>query len=176
MSIYEWIWRRTTGRPFTYIIRDWWVDYEPLWIIGMIALGATLGEHYGFLTVMKILAIFAVGVFFGHLFWGTPYRMGQKGDRVREITLEFDERFRETLLSGSKTITTRRLRHGRKGDTFKAFEAEFCLIQVYPISRMNAISLWFLEGFESRQQFEQYLDGKYPHTDTLWLHSFRQIK
>jgi len=80
MSIYEWIWRRTTGRPFTYIIRDWWVDYEPLWIIGMIALGATLGEHYGFLTVMKILAIFAVGILFGHLFWGTPWRRGERED------------------------------------------------------------------------------------------------
>jgi len=80
MSIYEWIWRRTTGRPFTYIIRDWWVDYEPLWIIGMIAIGATLGEYYGWLTVMKILAIFAVGILFGHLFWGTKSRRGQKGD------------------------------------------------------------------------------------------------
>ena len=100
----------------------------------------------------------------------------REGGLMAEVTLEFDERFRETLLSGSKTTTARRHRHGRKGDTFRAFGAEFCLIQVYPISRMNAISLWFLEGFESRQQFEQYLDGKYPGIDTLWLHSFRQIK
>jgi len=46
----------------------------------MIALGATLGEHYGFLTVMKILAIFAVGILFGHLFWGTPWRRGERED------------------------------------------------------------------------------------------------
>jgi len=47
------------------------VDYEPLWIIGMIAIGATLGEYYGWVTILKILAIFAVGVLFGHLFWST---------------------------------------------------------------------------------------------------------
>jgi len=56
------------------------VDYEPLWIIGMLAIGATLGEYYGWLAILKILAIFAVGILFGHLFWGTKSRRGQKGD------------------------------------------------------------------------------------------------
>jgi len=93
---------------------------------------------------------------------------------MAEVTLEFDERFRETLLSGSKTTTARRHRHGRKGDTFKAFGVEFCLIQVYPISREKVILLWFLEGFESGRQFEQYLDGKYPGIGTLWVHSFQR--
>ena len=91
-----------------------------------------------------------------------------------EIKLEFDERFRETLLSSSKTTTARRHRHGRKGDTFRAFGVEFCLIRVYPISLKKVIALWPLEGFESGRQFEQYLNGKYPHTDTLWLHSFQR--
>ena len=95
---------------------------------------------------------------------------------MAEVTLEFDERFRETLLSGSKTTTARRHRHGRKGDTFRAFGVEFCLIRVYPISLKKVIALWPLEGFESAQQCEQYLNGKYPGIDTLWLHSFRQIK
>ena len=63
-------WSRFGGRPFTYLIRDWWIDYELLWIIGMLAIGATLGEYYGWLTILRILAIFAVGILFGHLFWG----------------------------------------------------------------------------------------------------------
>jgi len=46
----------------------------------MIALGATLGQHYGFLAVVKVLAIFAVGILFGHLFWGTPWRRGERED------------------------------------------------------------------------------------------------
>ena len=58
-NLYTKLYKAVGGRPWTYIIRDWWVGYEPLWIFGMIALGATLGQHYGFLTVMKILAIFA---------------------------------------------------------------------------------------------------------------------
>jgi len=69
--IYKTWWSRFGGRPFTYLIRDWWIDYELLWIIGMLAIGATLGEYYGWLTILKILAIFAVGVLFGHLFWST---------------------------------------------------------------------------------------------------------
>ena len=95
---------------------------------------------------------------------------------MAEVTLEFDERFRETLLSGSKTTTARRHRHGRKGDTFRAFGVEFCLIRVYPISLKKVIALWPLEGFESGRQFEQYLNGKYPGISTLWVHSFRQIE
>ena len=63
-------WTRFGGRPWTYIIRDWWAKYELLWIIGMLAVGATLGEYYGWLTILRILAIFAVGILFGHLFWG----------------------------------------------------------------------------------------------------------
>ena len=73
MSLSEWyrkIYMKFGGRPFTYVIRDWWVDYELLWIIGMLAIGATLGEYYGWLTILRILAIFAVGILFGHLFWG----------------------------------------------------------------------------------------------------------
>ena len=93
---------------------------------------------------------------------------------MSKVTLEFDERFRETLLSGSKTTTARRHRHGRKGDTFRAFGVEFCLIQVYPTSLKKVIVLWPLEGFESGRQCEQYLNEKYPHTDTLWLHSFQR--
>ena len=73
-------WSRFGGRPWTYLIRDWWVDYEPLWIIGMLAIGATLGEYYGWLTILRILAIFAVGILFGHLFWGTPWRRGERED------------------------------------------------------------------------------------------------
>ena len=74
---YKWWWSRFGGRPWTYQLRDWWVDYELLWIIALIAIGAALGKLYWSQT-MKGLAMFIIGIFLGHIFWGTPWRRGQR--------------------------------------------------------------------------------------------------
>ena len=69
MSCYERIWRRIGGRPWTYIIRDWWRDYELLWVIGLVAAGALLCNWQGIAVVVYFLSVFALGTLFGHLFW-----------------------------------------------------------------------------------------------------------
>ena len=79
MSIYEWLWTRIGGRPWTYIIRDAWHRYEGLWIIGLVAGGAVGCHFFDLANVLIALGIFAAGYIAGHLFWGTPYIPDQPG-------------------------------------------------------------------------------------------------
>jgi len=78
LKMYRWLWRRIGGRPWTYIIRDFWHKYQGLCIITLVALGVVLG-HWHFERVLWLLGAFALGYIAGHLFWGTPYKPGQQG-------------------------------------------------------------------------------------------------
>ena len=79
MDFYKWIWSHTPiKRPFTYFLRDAWHKCEYLWIIGLIAIGVALGHHFGWLDVLKFLAVFTVGFIAGHLFWGKEWIEGQQ--------------------------------------------------------------------------------------------------
>ena len=55
MNLYRWLWSRIGGRPWTYIIRDFY-HHHPV-IVGFLTLG--------------------IGILIGHLFWGTPYKEGE---------------------------------------------------------------------------------------------------
>ena len=82
MNWYKWLWKHTTGRPFTYAIRDTWHKFEGLWIIGLVSAGALLG-HYLWEIIFWLLLAFALGYIAGHLFWGKAYIPGQQGGEVR---------------------------------------------------------------------------------------------
>lgn len=73
MNLYQWLWSRIGGRPWTYIVRDTWHQYELFWIAAITALGAYAGERWGFRLVLTWLGIFTIGYIFGHFFWGTEY-------------------------------------------------------------------------------------------------------
>lgn len=72
--IYEWLWRRIGGRPWTYIIRGWWARYQFFWIVGLVSLGVWLGHTYDWKSVLTGWLVFSAGYLSGHLFWNT----GQK--------------------------------------------------------------------------------------------------
>ncbi len=77
---YKWWWQRLGGRPWTYILRDWWGDYEFFWIVGLVSLGIWLGHIFTWQTVLKGWLIFSVGYIAGHLFWGKEYILNQQGE------------------------------------------------------------------------------------------------
>ncbi len=85
MDIYKAIWARIGGRPWTYIIRDTWHEYEWFWIIGLVWCGFLLGHYIGFWEFIKWLGGFTIGYGAGHLFWGTRYIPDQKCDRAEEV-------------------------------------------------------------------------------------------
>lgn len=77
-KLYEKLWKIWPGRRWTYAIRDWWHQYEGLWIVGLIAIGALACWKFGLLSVLKALAIFASGYVAGHVFWGKDWGKGQE--------------------------------------------------------------------------------------------------
>ncbi len=79
MNFYKALWSRIGGRPWTYILRDFWHKVEGLCIIALVAAGAVMG-HIMWSEVLKLLLAFALGYTAGHLFWGKEYIPDQKGD------------------------------------------------------------------------------------------------
>ena len=77
-NLYRKLWKATTGRPYTFIIRDTWARYEGLWIVGLVACGAIAGHYWGIIGVLKGLGIFTIGYIAGHLFWGTRYNPDER--------------------------------------------------------------------------------------------------
>jgi len=80
MDFYKCIWSHTTGRPFTYILRDIW--YEAEWVFQTIFFG--LGVLTLWLTNDLILTgilwgVYTLGYIAGHLFWGKDYIKNQRG-------------------------------------------------------------------------------------------------
>ena len=76
-SLYKALWSRIGGRPWTYILRDTWHQFEGLWIVSLVAIGALLG-HWFWDLIFWFLLVFALGYIAGHLFWGTSYVPGQQ--------------------------------------------------------------------------------------------------
>jgi len=79
-KVYKWLWSHIGGRPWTYIIRDGWHEYEFFWIVGLVSLGVWMGHNYDWKSVLIGWLIFSVGYVGGHLFWGTPWKKGEGGD------------------------------------------------------------------------------------------------
>lgn len=80
INLYRWLWTRIGGRQWTYIIRDIYHDLEYLIILALILIGVALGKCLTWWQVVLALGIFTIGYIGGHLFWGTPYHKGQKGN------------------------------------------------------------------------------------------------
>lgn len=76
-DLYQVLWSRLGGRPWTYILRDIWHQTEGLCILALVAGGAVLG-HYLWHEVLWYLLAFALGYLAGHLFWGKQYIPNQK--------------------------------------------------------------------------------------------------
>ena len=76
--VYERFWRRLGGRPWTYILRDAWEQYEIFWIIGLLAIGILMGYFCPLAWALGGLGILLGGFILGHLFWGTKHVRGQK--------------------------------------------------------------------------------------------------
>ena len=73
MNLYKWLYSRIGGRPWTFIIRDFYHKFEFFWIVGLVGLGVCLGHNYNWRSVLIGWLIFSLGYLTGHLFWGTRY-------------------------------------------------------------------------------------------------------
>ena len=76
--VYRWLWTNIGGRPWTFIIRDSYHGYPIPWIFGVMIAGDFLGWVFTAWRVLTYLGVCMGGIILGHLFWGSPWRGGQK--------------------------------------------------------------------------------------------------
>jgi hypothetical protein len=85
-----------------------------------------------------------------------------------QVFIPFQPEFKEPMLSGKKTATTRSTRYGYPADWFSAFGKIWVLTQVYPTFLDVIVSDHYLEeGFDSSADFIRCWDRLHPYIPYL---------
>jgi hypothetical protein len=97
-----------------------------------------------------------------------------------QISIPFKERFREPMLSGVKTMTSRTKSYGQVGDWFNVFEQTFVLTSVVARPFSFIVDHWKEEGCFSREDFLTLFRQIHPRReiamDTMfWTHTFQNV-
>lgn len=81
---YKKAWSLIGGRPWTFISRDFWnsaeIVMQALWFWTAILILHLLGVSIPVKTLLVGWAIYTYGYVNGHIFWGTDWKKGEKGD------------------------------------------------------------------------------------------------
>ena len=97
-----------------------------------------------------------------------------------KIVIPFLEVFREPMLKGYKTWTSRTKKYGKAGDTFDIFGATFQLIEIRKMSLGEVAEHYKEEGFFARHLFIEiwrklhYRHGYSPNR-IVNVHIFKRI-
>lgn len=78
-NLYKKLWSLVGGRPWTYIMRDFYQTFEFFIIMGFFSLGYFLRPY---LNVREFMILVISGTIFfilGHVLWGTKHIPGQEG-------------------------------------------------------------------------------------------------
>lgn len=99
---------------------------------------------------------------------------------MTQIFIPFKERFREPMLDGTKTMTSRTKCYGRIGDCFNAFGKTFVLTSVVNRHLDFIVDHWKEEGCSSKEDFLAVWREIHPRKainmqDKFWTHSFQII-
>jgi hypothetical protein len=98
---------------------------------------------------------------------------------LKTIDLPFRPEFKERMLEGIKTATSRTRQYGEPGDSFSAFGANFTIEKVLHIPLRVVINYWHRsEGFSTPQGFMECWAQIHPRAkfdlDTkVFLHQFK---
>ncbi len=97
------------------------------------------------------------------------------------IIIPFMEDFKDRLLSGQKTATTRTKKYGNGGDLFSAFGHTFKLTTVRKVYLSFVCSVFYQqEGFNSQAEFVECWNKlhprkKYHYSNIVYLHQFKRV-
>ena len=97
-----------------------------------------------------------------------------------KVKIPFLERFREPMLNGTKTMTSRNRKYGEPTDTFDAFDATFEIIEVCRLALGDIASFWQEEGCKSLEDFVETwkkIHPKRPYglSDRFYVHRFKKV-
>lgn len=102
-----------------------------------------------------------------------------EGFSMTKVTIPFLERFKEPMLNGTKTMTSRSKKYGNVGDTFDAFEATFEITEVGRLKLGDIASFWKEEGMGSIDDFwktwAQIHPLKNSMEDIFYFHKFKKV-
>ena len=95
------------------------------------------------------------------------------------IELPFMPEFKDRMLSGRKTATTRTRKFGEAGEHFAAFGVEFVFTSVVRVYLQDVVSTSYkVEGFNSQPEFIECWKKIHPWKGYLpeqkvWYHQFK---
>ena len=76
---YKWWWSKIGGRPWTFIMRDFYHKAELLIILMFFMIGYFARPHLSLQGFWVGIIILAVGYLLGHVLWGKKWIPGQRG-------------------------------------------------------------------------------------------------
>ena len=85
-NFYRFLWSHIGGRPWTYILRDFYHELEYAVIIGALGLGYA-AAYFGWLKTKEfalMVGAATIGYILGHLFWGTRWIPGQEAPKDKK--------------------------------------------------------------------------------------------
>ena len=97
---------------------------------------------------------------------------------MKTITIPFRAYFKNRMLTGKKTATSRTRKYGEKGDQFNAFGQVFEIASVERMMLEDVAKRFFRsEGFDSKEEFLEcwasiHPKAKFDLTKPVWLHEF----
>jgi len=97
-----------------------------------------------------------------------------------KVKIPFKSYFKDAMLSGKKTMTSRTKRYGQKGDTFDIFGATFKITNVMQCSLMLVANEYYLdEGCNSSTDFVDVWKQIHPRkgfqsSQMVWVHVFEK--
>lgn len=98
-----------------------------------------------------------------------------------EVDIPFMPEFKDRLLSGRKTVTSRTKPMGKEGDHFERFGATFKIMQVFKAT-LNQVCIlgYHPEGFNKPEEFVEIWDRIHPNKgycpeQEIWVHYFRKL-
>ena len=98
-----------------------------------------------------------------------------------EIQIPFQEQFKDAMLTGTKTKTSRTKKYGTIGDKFKAFGAEFIIVNQEEEKLQYVADHYYKdEGFERPEQFINIWVELHPRkgwdpNQKVWVHEFMRM-
>ena len=101
---------------------------------------------------------------------------------MSKVIIPFLSRFKEPMISGQKTATTRVRKYGSIGDVFSIFGSSFELTKVEKVPLNSvATSYYSQEGFVSKQEFVNVWEQIHPirgydSEQIVWLHQFKKVQ
>lgn len=96
------------------------------------------------------------------------------------FSMKFRPDFKEPLLAGIKTCTSRTKRMCNPGDRFIAFGAEFEVLEIKDVSLYEVSLLWKEEGCTSQAHFIEMWNAihptrRYDEDQRVYLHTFKRV-